>query len=372
MLSSSKPIVNTIVIHQNDNRQSTAALLPQSSSPSGQHHHPYNYWTINDRLKSKNDYLLKRQKCSCRLAFYSLWLLISACVLFIIAYRFTDECSELVKHFKCKRFGLFLLSISIASLACCGVFCGVCQYFRSQPQPLTPELYYDKVNNTLTEETNLHDTRHCCCVHQQHQPLVLQQHQEDEKTTQTTVQNISSISSITSSSIIHEQQQQKKQQSPKIDQGISSTLSSSPLLYHQIQPTSNKKVPPFTYEEISPQIKKSVDKSVSSTSSMKDKLPSYHHTILLSSSSSSSSPHSICVGINKILMNDIADDEQCSYIQAQTPSSYTTCLCSPTLIHHATQTSQLEVPMHEMTEKTDSRDDTQTKKLDIWEKNEDK
>ncbi|CAF4328485.1 unnamed protein product [Didymodactylos carnosus] len=362
MLPPSKPAVDSIVIHRDDSQRPTTTLLTHPSQ-----HYPYNYWTLNDRFKTKNDYLSKRQQCSCRLAFYSLWILISACVLFIIAYRFSDECGELVKKVKCKRYGLFLLSICIASLACSGIFCGACQYFRSQSQQLTAELYYDKANNILKEQNNLNNTRHCCCVYQQEQQPVQQHQNEDEKTPQTTVHNISSISSTTSSSYIQEQQQKSRQQSPKIDQRTSTISSISPLPYYQIQSTSNRKIPPFTYEEISPQIKKVVDKSVSLTSSTKSKMPPYHHTILLSSSSSSSSPHSMCVGINKILMNDIVDDEQYRSNQAQTPSSYTTCVCSPVLIQ---QSTSLETQIPIVTEQINNEDDIQLNTTDIWQKNE--
>jgi hypothetical protein len=113
-------------------KPTTAACLYSDGS------HLYHYWTLNDRFRSKNEKLSKRQQSSCRIAFYSVWLCIIAGVTSIIVYRYTEECPMTTnrKEFlvECLRHRLFLTAICISFLACSGFIFGACRYFRSQPQ----------------------------------------------------------------------------------------------------------------------------------------------------------------------------------------------------------------------------------------------
>ena len=118
-------------------------------------HRPYifNYWTLNDRLRLKNEKLSRRQQSSCRIAFYSLWLCIIASVLIIIIYRFTDDCPLTTNRkqifLKCSRHWLFFLAICLSLVACSGVLFGACRYFRSQPLTFQNDLHVINDNNLL-------------------------------------------------------------------------------------------------------------------------------------------------------------------------------------------------------------------------------
>jgi hypothetical protein len=120
----------SIVVDKSSPQKPTTLLL-RTNRP-----YFYNSWAENNRLRLKNEKLFKRQKSSCCIAFYSLCLCVSAGVMIIVIYRFTDECSSTTnaKRFliKCLRHWLFLAAICTSSLAFSGVIFGACRYFRSQ------------------------------------------------------------------------------------------------------------------------------------------------------------------------------------------------------------------------------------------------
>jgi hypothetical protein len=111
--------------------QKPTTLLLRTNRP-----YLYNSWVLDNRLRLKNKKLSKRQQSSCRIAFYSFWLCVSAGVMIIVIYRFTDECSLTTNpkqyFMKCLRHWLFLAAICTSLLACGGVIFGACRYFRSQ------------------------------------------------------------------------------------------------------------------------------------------------------------------------------------------------------------------------------------------------
>ena len=167
---SPQPLIpmDSVVISDSSLSQKPTTTLFHSSN-SKMNHHLYNYWTLNERLRSKNEKLSRRQQSSCRLAFYSLWLLIFAGVMTIIVYRFTDECSlnEINREqliFKCFRYILLLIAICTGLFACSGVIFGACRYFRSQPKPF---LYSDQYELRLTQNYDVLPIRtsrpHSCC-----------------------------------------------------------------------------------------------------------------------------------------------------------------------------------------------------------------
>ena len=120
----------SIVINESPLSKPTTLLL-RTNRP-----YLYNSWIVNNRLRLKNEKLTKRQQSSCRIAFYSLWICVSASVMIIVIYRFTDECLITTEANKfimnCLRHWLFLAAICTSLLACCGVIVGACRYFRSQ------------------------------------------------------------------------------------------------------------------------------------------------------------------------------------------------------------------------------------------------
>jgi hypothetical protein len=176
---------------------------------------------LNERLRSKNERLSRRQQSSCRLAFYCLWLFVFAGVMTIIVYRFTDDCPLATidrKHIivRCLRHILFLATVCISFLACSGVIFGACRYFRSQPKPF---LYKDEHQLRLTQNydilpTNTSTSHSCYC--------------------QTSLTN--GASALPSQQI-----------SNHIDDTSNVTISSS--LQNM---TPQRKVPPFTYDELPP------------------------------------------------------------------------------------------------------------------------
>ena len=170
--SPSQPI-DSVLINEISSQKSMITLLHSSNSKPEDHPHLYNYWTYNERLRSKNDKLLQRQQASCRLAFYSVWLFIFAGVMTIIVYRFTDECpSDLntttekkPSFIRCSRYLLFFAAISISIIACTGLFYGACRYFHSQPQP---NLFNDQLELNLTQNYDtlpINNQMHSCCYH---------------------------------------------------------------------------------------------------------------------------------------------------------------------------------------------------------------
>jgi hypothetical protein len=275
----------SIVINELPSQNPTTLLL-RTNRP-----YLYNTWALNNRLRLKNEKLSKRQQSSCRIAFYSLWLCVSAGVMIIVIYRFTDECSLAPnpKQFfiKCLRHWLFLAAICTSLLACGGVIFGACRFFRSQkfnflydeqhelqltnnngllPMNITPHSYY--YPTSLTNGVSIVSSRQ------------LENH--DSRHSNTTV-----ISSITNAS-------------------------------------SRRKIPPFNYDELLPE-------SNSITISKSPNIDNNNKTILFSSSTSTLSlPQSIVptprtsnttINSNKSKATSIFEDT-CS----STPA-YTTCLC---------------------------------------------
>jgi len=153
---------DTIVVNELPSQKPTTLLL-RTNRP-----YLYNSWTVNNRLRLKNEQLKKRQQSSCRIAFYSFWLCVSAGIMIIVIYRFTDECSLTTnqKQFfiKCFRHWLYLAAICTSLLACSGVILGACRYFRSQ----TLNFIYDdehqqhltNINGLLPMTTTSHSYYH--------------------------------------------------------------------------------------------------------------------------------------------------------------------------------------------------------------------
>jgi hypothetical protein len=139
---------DTIVVNELPSQKPTTLLL-RTNRP-----YLYNSWTLNNRLRLKNEKLTKRQQSSCRIAFYSFWLCVTAGIMIIIIYRFTDECSLATnqKQFliKCFRHWLYLAAICTSLLAFSGVILGACQYFRSQ----TLNFLYDDEHQQHLINTN--------------------------------------------------------------------------------------------------------------------------------------------------------------------------------------------------------------------------
>jgi hypothetical protein len=125
------PIPTESMIINESSPQKPTTLLLRTNRP-----YYYNSWTENNRLRLKNEQLSKRQQSSCCIAFYSLCLSVSAGVMIIVIYRFTEECSSTTNAkiflIKCLRHWLFLAAICTSFLACTSVIFGVCRYFRSQ------------------------------------------------------------------------------------------------------------------------------------------------------------------------------------------------------------------------------------------------
>ena len=129
--------VDSLIIKESSSQKPTTTFLYSSDT-----NHFYNYWTLKERLRSRNEKLWKKQQSSCRLAFYSLWLFLFSGVLGISVYRFIDECTPTIDNrkqtsLKCLRNVLFLIVACINFLSCSGIVYGACQYFRSQPQSLS-------------------------------------------------------------------------------------------------------------------------------------------------------------------------------------------------------------------------------------------
>lgn len=212
--------VDSIVIKESSSDKPTTTLLHSSNITTQHQHHLYNYWTLNDRLRSKNEKLVKRQQSSCRLAFYSMWLFLFAGVMIIIVYRFTDECSLTTidrKHLvlRCFRHILFLAAICISFFGFSGLIFGACRYFRSQPKPLLRANKYELHVTPNYDELPTINTPHRCCY-------------------QTSLVNGASILP-------------SQQISNQNDEHSNTTVTSS------VQTMSpQRKVPPFTYDELPP------------------------------------------------------------------------------------------------------------------------
>jgi len=183
---------DTIVVNELSSQKPTTLLL-RTNRP-----YLYNSWIVNNRLRLKNEKLTKRQQSSCRIAFYSFWVCVTAGIMIIIIYRFTDECSLATnqKQFfiKCFRHWLYLAAICTSLLAFSGVILGACQYFRSK----TLNFLYDDEHQQYLINTNgllpMTMTSHSYCY-----PTLISsrqiQNRDDEHS------NITLISSLTNTSL---------------------------------------------------------------------------------------------------------------------------------------------------------------------------
>lgn len=298
--------VDSIVINDLSSQKPITTLLHSSSIKAEHQHHLFNYWTLHERLRSKNEKLSRRQQSSCRLAFYSVWLVIFAGVMAIIVYRFTDECPVITddrKQFflRCTRHFLFLIAICISFLACFGVVYGVFRYFRSQPKPLS---YDDQYELHLTQNYDLGPlttkSHTCCCE----------------------------SSFLNGASLLPSQRMLNHN-----DEHSNVTVTSS------IQNFSpQRKVPPFTYEELPPpQSLFSLPLSplpILPTVNVNGKSSNVNHNksaFFSSSTSTSSSPQSIFSNNpNLITSNNNTKRKSTSNFEdacPSTPASYTTCVC---------------------------------------------
>jgi hypothetical protein len=301
--------VDSIVINEFSSQKPTTTLLysPNSNNSHRYHHHPYNYWTLNERLRTKNEKLSKRQQSSCRLAFYSLWLFVFAGVMAIIVYRFTDECQLTITDrkqllIKCFRHVLFLAAICISFLACSGVIFGACRYFRSQPKPFVSN---DEHELRLTHNYDvlpiLNASHSCCC--------------------QTSLPNDASY--LPSHHFSNHN-----------DEHSNATVTSS---IPNISP--QRKMPPFTYDELPPtQSFYSPPLPPLPIININSKSANGNHNrsaFLSSSTSTSSSPQSIFSTTiisnvpNAITTNNNKRRSTLTFEDAcpSTPTSYTTCVC---------------------------------------------
>ena len=301
------PLMDSIIINEITSHKPTTTILHSPSKKTPHHHHLYHYWTLNERLRSKNEKLSQRQQSSCRMAFYSLWLFILSGVMAIVVYRFTDDCSfPSIDHkdflFRCFRHVLLLIAFSISFFACTGVVYGACRYFRSQPRPF---LYTDEYELHLTPNYDVLPistrSRRCCC--------------QKSLTNGTPLLSSQQISSHN-------------------DEHSNATATSS--IQNHSPP---RKVPPFTYEEIpATQSLYSVPLSPLPNIDMKSKSSNRNqkkNAFFSSSTSTSSSPQSsfspstipnqsdvTTSSHNKRKSTLIFEDAYPS-----TPTSYTTCVC---------------------------------------------
>ena len=287
--------VESVVINDLSSQKSTTTLLHSSQNKPAYHPHLYNYWTLNERLRSKNEKLSRRQQSSCRLAFYAVCLFVFAGVMAIIVYRFTDDCpfpgtpSDDQKQWiiRCLRHSLFLAALCISFLACTGLIFGACRYFRSQPEAFLP---VDQQELRLTHNYDLSPLPHvahtCCCHH----------------------------SALTNGA------------AQALDAHSNRTMSSSLL---NISP--QRKVPPFTYEELPP-TQSVLTRPLPPLSHRHVNCKSRHanhkkSAFFSSSTSTSSSPQSV---LSTSFMATHPRKSTLPFEDASpsTPTSFTTCVCA--------------------------------------------
>ncbi|CAF3250239.1 unnamed protein product [Rotaria socialis] len=305
---SNPPIpVDSIVINEISSQKPTTTLLHSSKIKRQYQHHSYNYWTLNERLRSKNEKLFKKQQSSCRFAFYSLLLFVFAGVMGIIVYRFTNDCSLVSidrKQFnvKCLKHILCFTTMCISFIACSGLVFGACRYFRFQPRQL---LYNDECELRLIQNYDLlqgtNKSNYCCYQN-------------------SLISGDSALSSQLTSN--HNEEH------------LNFTVNSS--IQHI---SSQRKIPPFTYEELPPTcslpsiplpplpISPSINLNSKSSNINPDK-----SALFSSSTSASSSPKSLfsatiipntTTSNNNTRKSTLTSEDAC----ATTPTSYTTCEC---------------------------------------------
>ena len=312
------PTMASVVINDLSSQKSTTTLLHSPQNKRAYHPHLYNYWTLNERLRSKNEKLSRRQQSSCRVAFYSVCLFVFAGVMAIIVYRFTDDCSvagtPIDEHkqwiTQCLRHTLFLAALCISFFSCTGLIYGACRYFRSQPQALLP---IDQQELRLTHNYDLSPlphVAHTCCCHQ---------------------------AVLTNGA------------ARALDEHSNNTMSSSLL---NISP--QRKVPPFTYEELPP------TQSISSSTRPLPPLSQSHvncksrdvnqskSAFFSSSTSTSSSPQSVLSTSNSA-NRPISSTQRKSTLTFEdacpsTPTSFTTCVCATDVWERQAQPSLTTSP----------------------------
>ncbi|CAF1427624.1 unnamed protein product [Adineta ricciae] len=287
--------IDTVIIKDPLAEKASTTLLNSSNAKT--QHHLYHYWTLNERLRSKNEKLVKRQQSSCRLAFYCLWLFLLGGILIILIYRFTEECSLLTIDRKqlvlrCFRHLFLLAALSLSLCACTGVVCSVCRYFRSQPKQFLDDdeykSYLKKTNDVVVTIPPLHAYSY-------------------------------ETSNLSSHRISHPS-----------DEHSNTTMSSS-------LPNASplRKIPPFTYEEF-PSNQKHTHAVLPNGIVTSNPLNPNKSAFFCSSPSDSSSPQSnlsTTIITNNIprptAMNCNKHKPPSTYEDpcASTPTSYTTCAC---------------------------------------------
>ncbi|CAF2541877.1 unnamed protein product [Rotaria sp. Silwood2] len=308
---SSPPVpVDSIVINDLPTQKPTTTLLHSSNIKKQYQHHLYSYWTLNERLRSKNEKLSKIQQSSCRFAFCSLWLVVLASVMGIVVYRFTNDCPLITSdrkqyNLKCLKHILILVAISIGFVACSGVIFGACRYFRSQPQQL---LYNDECELRLIQNYDAlpipHTSHSCCC--------------------QRSLTNRASL--LSSQQISNHNDEHSNATITSSIQNISSQRKIPPFTYEELPPTRKFFPPPLPPLPISPSI--NLNSKSSNTTNNKS-------TFFSTSTSSSSSPQSIfstaiisnnpntTTSNNNIRKSTLTFEDA----RSSTPTSYTTCEC---------------------------------------------
>ncbi|CAF1342123.1 unnamed protein product [Adineta steineri] len=267
--------------------------LPKSTTLLLHPNRPYvhNYWLLNDRLRLKNKKLSRRQQSSCRIAFYSLWLLIFSSIICIVIYRFTDDCPQITNRkdlfIECSKYWFLLATICITLLACGGLIFGACRYFRSQPRTFI----YD----------NMHE---------------LQSRQKTEllPITITSPSSHHSASFTDDSSIIPSRLDQSHD-----DKYLHTTIISS---------TSNvslqRKAPPFDYDELPSQLNSTTISESSTIHNNKNifLLPSTSLPQLTFPATTTSNANDTTINSNKFRPISIHGNSRLNI-----PISYTTCIC---------------------------------------------
>ena len=122
----------SIIIDESPSSSSRPTTLLLRSNPP----YFYNNWIFNNRLRIENEKLYQRQQSSCSWAFYSLCISVSAGILIIVIYRFTDQCSFIINSKEilsiCFRHWLFIAAAVLSFLSCCVFLFNIGRYFRSE------------------------------------------------------------------------------------------------------------------------------------------------------------------------------------------------------------------------------------------------
>lgn len=302
--------VDSIVVNELPSQKPTTTLLHSSTVKKQYQHHMYNYWTLNERLRSKNEKLFKIQQASCRFAFYSFWLFVFAGIMSILVYRFTNDCplatiDRRQYSIKCLKHVLFFVTICLSFIACSGIIYGTCRYFRSQPRQWT---YNDECELRLIQNYDLLPTTN----------------RKISGGYQTSAGTSDLLASTQQNSIHNDEH--------------------SNLTVTSLKPnvSTQRKIPPFTYEEL-PQTRSLYSPSlpalsVLSNSNLDSKSNNIGHgkstffpsSKLPLSSSQSAFPKTIISNIpNSTIHNDKSCKSTINYKStvSTVPTSYTTCIC---------------------------------------------